>query len=61
MGVASTAGKGNTRPWQPGSLGETWRAQDKDEKEREEEEEEEAATVGEKLQRGNMRVGGAKL
>ena len=59
MGVAST-GKGNTRPG-PGSLGETWRAQDKDEKEREEEEEEEAATVGEKLQRGNMRVGGAKL
>ena len=60
MGVASTAGKGNARPWQPGSLGETWRAQDKDEKEGEGEEEE-AATVGEKLQCGNMRVGGAKL
>ena len=50
----------------PGSLA-AWERhggpQDKDGEEGEEgeEEEEEAATVGEKLQCGNMRVGGAKL
>ena len=39
-----------------GLAGNHGRPQDKDE-----EEEEEAATVGEKLHCGNMRVGGAKL